>query len=78
MTGSPTLLAHPAVLELAKASNLSAAQTVYKIAQLHGIIPLSGTINEEHMKQDVAVEKSGLQGEDVEGLLKAVTEFIAG
>ena len=77
LTGSPTLLAHPAVLELAKASNLTVAQTVYKFAQLQGIIPLSGTKNEEHMKQDVAVENLPLKGEGVEDLLKMVTEFIA-
>ena len=50
---------------------------MYKFAQLQGIIPLSGTKNEEHMKQDVAVENMPLNGEGVEDLLKMVTKFIA-
>ena len=49
---------------------------MYKVAQLQGIIPLSGTKNEEHMKQDVAVENLPLQGEGIENLLKVATEFI--
>jgi len=51
---------------------------VYKVAQLEGIVPLSGTKNEEHMQQDVAVENVPLQGEGVQDLLTAVRGFITG
>jgi diketogulonate reductase-like aldo/keto reductase len=53
-------------------------QVIYKFAQSQDIIPLSGTKNEEHMQQDVAVEKLPLQGDDVQGLLEAVGAFVAG
>jgi len=53
-------------------------QAVYKVAQLKGIVPLSGTKNEEHMQQDVAVESVLLQGEGVKDLLTAVRGFITG
>ncbi len=76
LTGSPTLLAHPAILELSKACNVTPVQAVYKVAQLEGIVPLSGTKNEEHMQQDVAVESVPLQGEGVQDLLTAVRGFI--
>ena len=57
LTGSPSLLDHPAVLWLAEVYNITAEQVVYKFAQSEGITPLSGTTNEEHMREDVAVEK---------------------
>ncbi|KAH9484878.1 Aldo-keto reductase family 1 member C13 [Psilocybe cubensis] len=57
LSGSPSLLAHPSLLQIAKASKMTAPQTVYKIAQLEGIIPLSGTTDENHMRQDVSVEE---------------------
>lgn len=78
LTGSPSLLSHPAILQLANASNLTVPQVIYKFAQSQDIIPLSGTKNEEHMQQDVAVEKLPLQGDDVQGLLEAVGAFVAG
>lgn len=78
LTGSPSLLNHPAILQLATASNLTAPQVVYKFAQSQGIYPLSGTKDEQHMQQDVDVEKLPLQGDDVQGLLEAVRAFVAG
>ena len=51
---------------------------MYKFAQSQGIIPLSGTKDEQHMQQDVNVEKSPLQGDGVQDLLKAVRAFITG
>ena len=53
-------------------------QAVYKVAQLEGIVPLSGTKNEEHMQQDVAVENVPLQDEGVQDLLTAVRGLITG
>ncbi|TFK44157.1 Aldo/keto reductase [Crucibulum laeve] len=53
ISGSPSLLAHPALTSIAQASNLTPAQTVLKIAQMEGIIPLSGTTSELHMKEDL-------------------------
>lgn len=55
---------------------MTPAQTVYKIAQLEGIVPLSGTKNEEHMQNDVAVENVHLQGEGVKDMIAAIREFI--
>jgi len=63
---------------LATASNLTAPQVVYKFAQSQGIIPLSGTKNEHHMRQDVDVEKLVLQGDGVQDLLETVRAFVAG
>jgi len=78
LTGSPSLLNHPAILQIATASNITAPQVVYKFAQSQGIIPLSGTENELHMKEDVAVEKLPLQGDGDEDVLEVVKAIVTG
>ncbi|KDR67578.1 hypothetical protein GALMADRAFT_258257 [Galerina marginata CBS 339.88] len=76
LSGSPSLLSHPALLLIAKKSKLTAPQAVYKVAQIEGIIPLSGTTNETHMGEDVAVEKLPFMLDNSEELLEAVRKFI--
>lgn len=56
LSGSPSLLSHTSLIAIAKASNCTPAQAVFRFAQLEGITPLSGTTNEVHMQQDLAVE----------------------
>ncbi|KAF5386151.1 hypothetical protein D9615_002598 [Tricholomella constricta] len=55
LSGSPSLLTHPALLKVAAASACTPEQAVFKFAQQEGIIPLSGTTSTLHMQQDVAV-----------------------
>ncbi len=43
---------------------MTPAQVLYSIVQMGGILPLSGTTNEVHMKEDVAVESSDLVSDD--------------
>lgn len=64
LTGSPTLLKHPALLAFAQSKRCTPAQAVYLLAQLNGVTPLSGTTNEEHMKIDIEVEKFDISNED--------------
>ena len=44
---------------------------LYRLAQLHGVTPLSGTTDEEHMQQAVEAEKIELAADDqnIRGLL---------
>ncbi|KAK0476836.1 Aldo/keto reductase [Armillaria novae-zelandiae] len=63
LTGSPSLLSHPSVAAISAASAMTPAQVLYGIVQMGGVLPLSGTTNEVHMKEDVAVESSDL-GDD--------------
>lgn len=76
LSGSPSLVTHPAIARIAEASGLSAAQTVFRFAQLKGVIPLSGTTDETHMRQDVAVENHSLKEEGLESSLAAVKEIL--
>ena len=41
---------------------------MYKLAQLNGITPLSGTTKEEHMKADLEVENVQVDAQDQENL----------
>jgi diketogulonate reductase-like aldo/keto reductase len=57
LTGSPSLLAHPATAAIAKANNCSSYQAVYRVVQSLGIVPLCGTTDEAHMREDIVAEK---------------------
>jgi len=57
LSGSPALLAHPTLSAIAQTANCTPAQALFRVAQLEGVTPLSGTTSETHMREDVAVEK---------------------
>ncbi|KAI6002846.1 NADP-dependent oxidoreductase domain-containing protein [Pisolithus albus] len=76
LTGSPSLLAHPAVLKASTKLDVTPAQVIFKLVQLHGIVPLTGTSSELHMQQDLAAERIALEG--VEEEIRIITKFIWG
>ena len=49
---------------------------VYKLAQLDGVVPLSGTKDEEHMRQDVAVETSTINLVEADNYLATLKEYL--
>ena len=74
LTGSPSLLSHPATAAFAKQNKCTPPQAVYRFAQSLGITPLSGTTDETHMREDLVAESLN-QGEEFFGTL---TRFIWG
>ncbi|KAI0775849.1 Aldo/keto reductase [Trametes elegans] len=74
LSGSPSLLQHASIRAICSAKRCTAAQALFKIAQLHGITPLSGTTNEKHMDEDVAAEQLDLG--DVQNLVEEVLRII--
>jgi len=74
LTGSPSLLSHPAMTAIAKANDCFPPQAVYRFVQSLGITPLCGTTSETHMQEDLAAEKLD-KGEEYFGTL---TRFIWG
>jgi len=76
LSGSPSLVTHPAIARIGEASGLTAAQTVFRFAQLKGVIPLSGTTDETHMQQDVAIENHLLKEEGLENSWAAVKQIL--
>ena len=54
LTANQEVLRHPLIASLAASARVTAAQIVFAFAQGVGILPLTGTSNAEHMKQDLA------------------------
>ncbi|RDB16678.1 NADPH-dependent conjugated polyketone reductase C2 [Hypsizygus marmoreus] len=77
LSGSPFLLSHPVLVSLAEASHCTPAQAIFKVAQLEGVTPLSGTTDELHMRQDVAVQDIEFPFSS-EGHVKAIKALVQG
>ena len=54
LTANPEVLQHPTLIKLAESLNATPAQLVFSFARAVGILPLTGTSNADHMKQDLA------------------------
>lgn len=74
LTGSPSLLSHPATTAIAKANNCSPPQAVYRFVQSLGITPLCGTTDEAHMRDDLTAENL----DKGERHFRTLTQFIWG
>ncbi len=54
LTNTSLTTASPTIARLAASANATPAQVVFGFARTVGILPLTGTCNREHMKQDLA------------------------
>jgi len=54
LTANPEVLRHPPLMTLAAQMNATAAQLVFAFARAVGMLPLTGTTNATHMKEDLA------------------------
>lgn len=73
LTANPEVLAHPPVQALAVRKGVGPEQIVFRFAQQVGMLPLTGTTNEAHMREDLAVDRFDLTPDEVAWL-----ESIAG
>lgn len=71
LTANLEILRHPFVARLAATLGASVAQVIFAFARSIGIVPLTGTSDAEHMRQDLASVRLELPKE-------AVTEIEAG
>ena len=53
LTANAEVLRHPVFTGLAESANTTPAQVVFAFARLVGMLPLTGTSNAEHMRQDL-------------------------
>jgi diketogulonate reductase-like aldo/keto reductase len=63
LTANQEVLHHPLIASLAANANATPAQVVFSFARSIGILPLTGTSDAEHMKQDLASPGLVLPGE---------------
>ncbi|MBI4565455.1 MAG: aldo/keto reductase [Planctomycetes bacterium] len=54
LTANPEVLHLPRVTDLARRLNVTPAQIVFRFARAVGMLPLTGTSDPEHMRQDLA------------------------
>jgi diketogulonate reductase-like aldo/keto reductase len=73
LTANPEVLRHPPLVALAEKLTATPAQVVFSFARAVGMLPLTGTSNAEHMKQDLASLNLTLPREVVQAI-----ESIAG
>ena len=68
LTANQEVLHHPLIASLAASANATPAQVVFSFARAIGILPLTGTTNAEHMKQDLASRDVKLPPEAVQAI----------
>ena len=65
LTANVEVLRHPLVLDVARRAGGNPAQVVFAFARAIGMLPLTGTSDTEHMKQDLASGVLGLSSDVV-------------
>jgi len=68
LTANPEVLRHPLVARLAARAHVTPAQVVFRFAQAVGMLPLTGTSDSEHMKQDLASRDLTLSADEVQAI----------
>lgn len=68
LTANPEVLQHPLVVGLAAHCQGTPAQVVFSFARSVGMLPLTGTSNADHMKQDLASVSITLQPDAVRAI----------
>jgi diketogulonate reductase-like aldo/keto reductase len=68
LTANQEVLHHPLIASLAASANATPAQVVFSFARSIGILPLTGTTDAEHMKQDLAARNLTLPPDAVQAI----------
>ena len=66
LTANREVLADPEIRAIAQRVGAGSAQVIFRFAMQIGMLPLTGTTSEQHMKEDLAVERFSLLAEEVE------------
>lgn len=70
LTANPRVVNHPYVLALAERRHVTPEQVILRFATQIGILPLTGTTDPQHMKEDLEIFKFELSEVEVENILK--------
>jgi len=66
LTANTGVMTHPAVRAIAKRLSCGIAKLIFSFAMQIGMLPLTGTTNAQHMKDDLAADKFKLSQDDIE------------
>ena len=65
LTANPAVLQHPPVVSIARRLGVHAPQVIFRFAMQVGMVPLTGTTSEQHMKEDLKVYGIELTDDEV-------------
>jgi diketogulonate reductase-like aldo/keto reductase len=65
LTANQGIFAEPAIRAIAQRLGTGLAQVVFRFAMQVGMLPLTGTTNPQHMKEDLQAERLTLTAEDI-------------
>jgi diketogulonate reductase-like aldo/keto reductase len=65
LTANRQVLANPAVVKIAKAHAKTVSQIVFRFTRQLGMLPLTGTTSEAHMREDLAIEDFTLSADEM-------------
>ena len=68
LTANPEVLGHRLVRGIAARAGATPAQVVFRFALAVGMLPLTGTTDPEHMKQDLASRDLALSADEVDAI----------
>ena len=73
LTANPFIMQNPRVQQIAKELEKTPEQVVFRFSMQAGMLPLTGTTNEQHMKEDLRVTDFTLSPDEVK-LIEAIAE----
>jgi diketogulonate reductase-like aldo/keto reductase len=65
LTANAPILHHPTITSMAKKLGVDTMQVIFRFAMQVGMVPLTGTTNEQHMRQDLGMYRIMLSDEEV-------------
>jgi diketogulonate reductase-like aldo/keto reductase len=68
LTANVEVLRHPLVLRIAASRQATPPQVIFRFAQAVGMLPLTGTTDEQHMRQDLASAALPLSDDEVRAI----------
>ncbi|HEX6999176.1 MAG TPA: aldo/keto reductase [Gammaproteobacteria bacterium] len=68
LTANPQLLAHPQILALGARHGRTAPQILFRYLTQRGVVPLTGTTSEAHMREDLAIFEFALDDAELEAI----------
>jgi diketogulonate reductase-like aldo/keto reductase len=66
LTANREVLADPEIRTIAGRLGASPAQIIFRFALQIGMLPLTGTTNQQHMKEDLQAEQFSLSAEEIQ------------
>ena len=69
LTANPQVVGSKAVAQIARRMSATPEQVIFRFSKAIGILPLTGTTDERHMKQDLAALTLPLSGDEIKAIL---------